>query len=156
MPTPPPAPTVTPETETETETAAAVRRGVTHLGRRLRLERPGHDVPLVQLAVLAELNDGGPMTPGQLAAAQRVQPQSLTRVLAALETKGLLERQADPGDGRRALLAITAAGHQALRRDVDQRDRWLAQAMADQLTPTEQELLRLAGQLMDRLAQANS
>jgi DNA-binding MarR family transcriptional regulator len=152
MPTPPTTPTVPTVTP---EAATAVRRGVTHLGRRLRLERPGHDVPLVQLAVLAELNDGGPMTPGQLAAAQRVQPQSLTRVLAALETKGLLERQVDPGDGRRALLAITDAGHQALRRDVDQRDRWLTQAMADQLTRTEQELLRLAGQLMDRLAQAN-
>ncbi len=77
---------------------------------------------LLQLAVLAELNDAGPMTPGQLAAAQRVQPQSLTRVLATLEARGLLGRQADPGDGRRALLAITDDGHQALRRDVDARD----------------------------------
>ena len=133
--------------------ATAVRRGVIHLGRRLRLERPGHDVTLLQLAVLAELNDAGPMTPGQLAAAQRVQPQSLTRVLATLEARGLLGRQADPGDGRRALLAITDDGHQALRRDVDARDRWLAQAMAAQLTPTERELLRLAGELMDRLAE---
>jgi DNA-binding MarR family transcriptional regulator len=134
--------------------ATAVRRGVIHLGRRLRLERPGHDVTLLQLAVLAELNDAGPMTPGQLAAAQRVQPQSLTRVLATLEARGLLGRQADPEDGRRALLAITDDGHQALRRDADARDRWLAQAMAAQLTATEQELLRLAGELMDRLAKA--
>jgi DNA-binding MarR family transcriptional regulator len=125
---------------------------VIHLGRRLRLERPAHDVTLLQLAVLAELNDTGPMTPGQLAAAQRVQPQSLTRVLATLTGRGLIARQADPGDGRRALLAITEAGHQALRRDADARDRWLAQAMATQFTPTERELLRLAGELMDRLA----
>jgi DNA-binding MarR family transcriptional regulator len=108
----------------------------------------------LQLAVLAELNDTGPMTPGQLAAAQRVQPQSLTRVLATLTGRGLLARQAHPGDGRRALLAITGDGQQALRRDVDARDRWLAQAMAAQLTPTEQEVLRLAGELMDRLAGA--
>lgn len=133
--------------------ATAVRRGVIRLGRRLRAERPVHDITLLQLAVLAELNDAGPMTPGQLAAAQRVQPQSLTRVLATLEARGLLGRQADPGDGRRALLAITDDGHQALRRDVDARDRWLAQAMATQLTPTEQELLRLAGELMDRLVE---
>jgi DNA-binding MarR family transcriptional regulator len=134
--------------------ATAVRRGVIHLGRRLRLERPAHDVTLLQLAVLAELNDTGPMTPGQLAAAQRVQPQSLTRVLATLTGRGLLARQVDPGDGRRALLAITEDGHQALRRDADARDHWLAQAMAAQLTPTERELLRLAGELMDRLAGA--
>jgi DNA-binding MarR family transcriptional regulator len=75
-------------------------------------------------------------------------------VLATLEARGLLGRQADPGDGRRALLAITDDGHQALRRDVDARDRWLAQTMAAQLTPTEQELLRLAGEVMDRLADA--
>jgi DNA-binding MarR family transcriptional regulator len=137
----------------ELTAATAVRRGVIHLGRRLRLERPGHEVTLLQLAVLAELNDTGPMTPGQLAAAQRVQPQSLTRVLATLAARGLLGRQADPGDGRRALLAITDDGYQALRRDADARDRWLAQAMAAQLTPTERELLRLAGELMDRLAE---
>ena len=143
-------------TATDVLTAAtAVRRGVIRLSRRLRAERPAHDVTLLQLAVLAELNDTGPMTPGQLAAAQRVQPQSLTRVLATLEARGLLGRQAHPGDGRRALLAITADGHQALRRDVDARDRWLAQAMAGRLTPTERELLRLAGELMDRLAGAN-
>ena len=90
----------------------------------------------------------------ELAAAQRVQPQSLTRVLATLTSRGLLARTADPGDGRRSLLAITDGGREALRRDVDARDRWLAQAMADRLTGTEQELLRLAGELMDRLADA--
>ncbi len=132
--------------------ATAVRRGVIRLGRRLRMERPAHDVPLLQLAVLAELNDGPPLTPGQLAAAQRVQPQSLTRVLASLEASGLIGRQADPGDGRRALLAITEPGRDVLRRDAGQRDAWLAQAMAAQLTPTERELLRLAGELMERLA----
>jgi DNA-binding MarR family transcriptional regulator len=140
-------------TATSATAATAVRRGVIRLGRRLRLERPAHDVTLLQLGILAELNDGGPMTPGDLAAAQRVQPQSLTRVLATLETRQLIGRQAHPGDGRRALLAITA---DALRRDVDQRDSWLARAMAAQLTPTEQELLRLAGELMERLAAANT
>ena len=134
--------------------ATAVRRGVIRLGRRLRLERPAPDIPLLQLAVLAELNDAPPLTPGQLAATQRVQPQSLTRVLASLEASGLVARQTDPDDGRRALLAITERGRNALRRDVGQRDTWLAQAMAAQLTPAEQQLLRLAGQLMERLAEA--
>ena len=136
--------------------AIAVRRGVIRLGRRLRMERPAHDVSLLQLGVLAELNDGGPLTPGRLAAAQRVQPQSLTRVLASLEAAGLIGRQADPSDGRRALLALTEAGRDALRRDAGQRDTWLAQAMAARLTPTERELLRLAGELMERLAEAET
>ena len=141
------------DVQTAASAATAVRRGVVRLGRRLRLERPAHDVTLLQLAVLAELNDAGPLTPGQLAAAQRVQPQSLTRVLATLEASGLIARQPDPGDGRRVLLAVTEAGLDALRRDVGQRDTWLAEAMAARLTPTEQELLRLAGELMARLAE---
>jgi DNA-binding MarR family transcriptional regulator len=132
--------------------ATAVRRGVTSLGRRLRLERPEPGEPLLQLSVLAHLNRRGPMSPGELAAAERVQPQSLTRALASLEAGERIVRQAHPGDGRRSLLAITEAGRLALARDMRQRDAWLGEAMATHLTPTERELLRLAGELLERLA----
>lgn len=135
--------------------ATALRRGVTRLGRRLRLERPEQGEPLLQLSTLALLNSRGAMTPGDLAAAQRVQPQSLTRTLTALEASGLVTRRPDPGDRRRSLLTITGTGLRAIRHDVRQRDSWLAMAMAAKLTPTEQELLRLAGELMERLAEAD-
>ena len=82
--------------------ATAVRRGVTTLSRRLRLERPAHSETLLQLSVLAELNRHGPMTPGELAALQRIQPQSLTRTLASLEARQLVRRDAQ--------LQRTAAG----------------------------------------------
>jgi DNA-binding MarR family transcriptional regulator len=136
------------------QTATAVRRGVTRLSWRLRLERPEPGEPLLQLSVLAHLSRRGPMSPGKLAAAERVQPQSLTRTLASLEEHALITRDADPADGRRSLLAITEAGRLVLGRDVRQRDAWLANAMAGQLTPTERGLLRLAGQLLERLAEA--
>jgi DNA-binding MarR family transcriptional regulator len=134
-------------------TAASVRRGVTRLAQRLRAERPGQGEPLSRLSVLAHLSRRGPMSPGALAAADRVQPQSLTRTLAGLERDGLVSRQADAADRRRALLEITPGGREALRLDMRQRDGWLAQAMAGQLTPTEREVLRLAGELMERLAE---
>jgi DNA-binding MarR family transcriptional regulator len=134
--------------------AMAVRSGVTRLARRLRLERAGPREPLLHLAVLAHLRHG-PMTPGQLAALEKVQPQSLTRTLASLESEQLITRQAHPKDGRRALLAITSEGLQTLRDDMGQRDAWLAETMAQHLTGTECELLRLAGDLLGRLAEAD-
>jgi DNA-binding MarR family transcriptional regulator len=133
--------------------ALAVRRGVISLGRRLRMERsPGGGLTSLGLSVLGHLNRRGPLTPGDLAAADKVQPQSLTRTLANLEAARLVSRGPDPADGRRSVLAITQPGHDALRREMAQRDAWLATAMAAQLTSTEIELLRLAGDLMERLA----
>lgn len=135
--------------------AADLRRGVTRLSRRLRLERPEQGEPLLQLTVLALLRSRGPMSPGDLASAERVQPQSLTRTLTALEAAGLVARRPDPEDGRRSLLTITHDGRRAIRDDVRQRDAWLAVAIAEVLSPVEQELLRLAGELMERLAEAD-
>jgi DNA-binding MarR family transcriptional regulator len=134
--------------------ATEVRRGVISLARRLRLERNEVGLTALELSVLGHLHRSGPLTPGELATAERVQPQSLTRTLAALEEAGLASRQPDPADGRRSLLAITEDGLAGLRTEMEQRDNWLSAAMAAKLTSTEIELLRLAGLLLDRLADA--
>ena len=137
------------------QTATTVRRGVTRLSWRLRLERPGPSEPQLQLNVLAHLSGRRPMAPGELAAAERLRPQSLTRTLASLEDHALITRHPDPADGRRSLIAITESGRQMLRRDLHKSDAWLARAMAGHLTPTERGLLALAGQLLERLAEAD-
>ncbi len=136
--------------------AAGVRRGVLSLARRLRLTRDSASLTALELSVLGHLHRRGSLTPGDLAAAERLQPQTLTRALAGLESAGLLSRRPDPGDGRRSLLAITAAGQAALRIEMGQRDDWLAAAMAAELTSTEIELLRLAGGLLERLADSQA
>src|SRR5580698_8131564 len=125
----------------------AVRRGSTRLARRLRSERPEAAETLLELSVLGHLYRRGPMTPGALADNERLQPQSLTRALARLERDRLVLRRSDETDRRRSRLALT--------RDMARRDAWLAAAMARELTPTEQQLLRLAGDLMERLAEAD-
>jgi len=135
--------------------AAEVRRGVISLARRLRLERNEVGLTALELSVLGHLHRSGPLTPGELATAERMQPQSLTRTLAALEDAGLASRQPDPADGRRSLLAITDHGQAGLRSEMEQRDNWLSAAMAAELTTTEIGLLRLAGSLLERLAEAN-
>ena len=131
-----------------------MRRGVISLGRRLRAERTGSGLTALELSVLGHLHRSGARSPGDLAAAEHVQPQSLTRTLTRLEAGALLRRTPDPADGRRSVLAITPSGQDALRAEMEQRDNWLAAVMADSLTSTEIELLRLAGELLDRLARA--
>jgi DNA-binding MarR family transcriptional regulator len=137
-----------------TTAAATVRRSVMSLGRRLRLERPADGRTSLELSALGHLHRRGPMTPGEIAAAERVQPQTLTRVLTSLEAGDLISKAAHPRDGRMILLELTEAGREALRRDMAARDAWLAQAMAARLTATELELLRLAAGLLERVADA--
>lgn len=136
-------------------TAAEIRQGVTRLGRRMRAVRSPGALSNNKLGVLGELHRHGPSSPGELAAAERQQPQSLTRVFAELEADGLVTRERDKQDRRQAVLAITAAGTDALRRDMAERDAWLAEVMAG-LTETERQILLLAGRLMDRLADNDS
>jgi DNA-binding MarR family transcriptional regulator len=136
--------------------AAALRRGTMRLSRRLRMERPETGVAPAELSVLGLLNRRGPMSAGALAWAERVQPQTLTRTLAALEHRGEIARRADPADRRRSVLSITIRGAEVLMADVAQRDSWLTMAMAEQLSPAEATLLAMAGELMERLAEANA
>jgi DNA-binding MarR family transcriptional regulator len=138
--------------EERTATATTVRRAVIALARRLRAERTGTGLTALELSVLGHLHRRGPMSPGELATAERVRPQSLTRTLTSLETDALAVREADPADGRRSVLAISPAGQSALRAEMAQRDNWLATAMEAELTSTEIELLRLTGELLERLA----
>jgi DNA-binding MarR family transcriptional regulator len=134
--------------------ATAVRRGALRLARRLRVERPEAGLSAAKISVLGYLARNGTMTPGELATADRLQPQSLTRVLAELERSGHLRRERDGADRRQHRLSLTASGQEALVRDMRQRDSWLALAMAQELTSTECDLLRLAARLMERLAAA--
>lgn len=136
--------------------ATSLRRGTMRLGRRLRMERPERGVASAELSVLGLLHRRGPMTAGELAWAERVQPQSLTRTLAALEDRGEIRRHPDPGDRRRSVLSMTETGRDQLFADVAQRDSWLAAAMAERLSPAETQLLMMAGELMERLAEAES
>jgi DNA-binding MarR family transcriptional regulator len=138
------------------ETARALRRATMRLARRLRAERPGRAIGLQKLSLLAHLSRTGPMSPGELAAADHVQPQSLTRALAGIERAGLATRTTDPDDRRRAQLEITREGLGVLHADMHHRDLWLAESISRQLTPTERQLLRLASELMQRLADADT
>jgi DNA-binding MarR family transcriptional regulator len=129
-----------------------LRQGMAQLGRRLRAERVGHGLTRSRLSLLNLLALNGPMTASAMAAAERLQPQSLTRMLAGLENDGLIVRRPDDVDRRQVQIDITRKGAAVLEADTYRSEAWLATAMAERLTPTERELLRLAAGLMERLA----
>lgn len=134
--------------------AYQVREGVGRLNWRMRAEARGNGHSGLVLAVLSRLYRGGTHTPKALAEAERIHPQSLTRVLASLQDNGLVTRRPDPADGRQSLVDITPDGLAALRSYSVDRERWLAGAMETVLSPTERELLRLASGLLAKVADA--
>lgn len=138
-------------TRHDTELSSALRLAVMRLARRMRAERADTSLSLSQLATLATLERHGPMTPRELAAAERVQPPSMTRLAASLEAAGLATRTAHPYDGRQVLLEASPAGVALLREDRRRRDAWLAQRLAE-LDDDEREVLRRASSVLDRLA----
>jgi len=133
-------------------TAAVLREAMGQLGRRLRAERVGYGLSRSRLSLLTLLSRNGPMTASAMAAAERLQPQSLTRKLSRLEDDGLILRSPDDKDRRQVRIMITDKGAAVVEEDTFRREAWLAKAMAERLTPTERELLRLAAGLMERLA----
>ncbi|WP_205718363.1 MarR family winged helix-turn-helix transcriptional regulator [Actinomadura sp. WMMA1423] len=134
-----------------TEAVTEIRHGIMRMLRRMRAARSPEALSANKLTVLGHLYRGGPGTAGEVAEAEGQRPQSLTRVFAELEAEGLISRSRADRDRRRVVLAITERGAEALRRDIAQRDAWLAEAL-DGLSETELDVLRVAARLMERLA----
>jgi DNA-binding MarR family transcriptional regulator len=138
-------------TPSEAALASALRLAVLRLARRMRAERADTSLTLTQLAALATLDRHGPLSPGDLAAAERVTPPSMTRIVSSLQAAGLVTRTEHPTDGRQVLLAPSPAGEALLREDRRRRDAWLSQRLRE-LDPAERDVLRQAVQVLDRLA----
>ncbi len=133
--------------------ASALRMSVLRLARRLRSERADTSLSLTQLATLSTLERHGAMGVGELAAHERVQPPSMTRVVACLEQLGLVTRDPHPSDRRQVVLAVSPAGRALLAEDRRRRDVWLAQRLKE-LSPHEREVLRAAAPVLERLTTA--
>ena len=137
-------------TVADTALASELRMSVMRLARRLRAERVDTSVSITQLAALATLDRHGPLTPGELATHERVQPPSMTRIVAALEAAGLVTRTDHPTDGRQVLLAPSVHGKSLLRAERRRRDAWLARRLRE-LDPEDVAVLRRAAVVLERL-----
>ena len=130
--------------------AHELRETIGRLVRRLRAE-PG-TLPVPQGTVLARLDREGSAGASDLAAAERMRPQSMAQIVRELESAGLISRRPDPDDGRRALIEITPAGLERLHTARARREGWLTEVLEREFTADERDTLRAALSLLRRLA----
>lgn len=82
---------------------------ILRLTRRIRAS--AHDgITASQRSTLGTIYYFGPVSIGEIAEREHVQPPSASKVVAALEQMGLVERSADPADRRCSLISLTPAG----------------------------------------------
>lgn len=106
-----------------------------------------------QLSAMAVLLNSGDQRIGALAAAEKMQPPSMTRIVNALEEGGMVTRRPDPSDGRQCVVALTEAGREVLLANRRRRDEWLAVRIAE-LTPAQREVLAQAVDILDQVNHA--
>ena len=131
--------------------AGDLRIAVGRVSRRIRAERGAAGLTDPQFTVLAWLNKEGPLTPGQLAERERIQPPSMTRTVNGLVELGLVAKAEHPTDGRQVVVSLTEAGVAEVRETRRRRDAWLAGRLAT-LAPDERALLVDAAELLRRIA----
>jgi DNA-binding MarR family transcriptional regulator len=137
------------QTISTTELAHRLRPAVARMARRMR-QAAGGELSASQSAALTTIDCHGPLTPSELAARERIQRPTATRVLARLEEAGLIARTADPLDRRSSLVSATAAGSALLVELRARRDAWMA-ARLDTLPPEDLATLDRAAGILERM-----
>src|SRR5690349_2587865 len=134
---------------TDTELAVRLRHAVTRTARRLRQEA-GTGLSPALTAALATVERLGPLTPSELAAAERVQRPTVTRIVARLAEEGLVSRADDPADGRACLVSVTDEGRALMAEIRERKDAYLARRL-DELDPADLAALGRAADVLERL-----
>jgi DNA-binding MarR family transcriptional regulator len=134
--------------------ASALRPSVLRLARRLRQMRDDSlELTTNQLSAMSVLLNSGDLLMGELAAMEKVQPPSMTRIVNGLEARGYLARRPVPGDRRQCVVTLTDAGRQILLANRRRRDEWLALRIA-KLDADEREVLRRAVSILEKVNDA--
>ncbi len=138
------------EEGTLAESAARLRLAIVRTSRRLRQEAAGAvgELTPTSVSALATVERHGPLTPSELAEIERVKRPTATRTLRRLDEAGLIDRAPDPTDGRSALLSISSAGRERLRRLRGRKNAYLARRMQG-LEPADLEALDRAAAILE-------
>jgi DNA-binding MarR family transcriptional regulator len=136
---------------TTAQLAITLRDAIYRFNRRSRQTRPVGDLTVAQLSALTSLELGGALTPSELAEIERVQPPTMTKLVAKLEERGLVRRTPHPTDRRQVILSVTEPGQVILAQFERARDEWLTRRLAE-LSTEEREILRRAAEILHRVA----
>jgi len=132
-----------------TEVVSRLRLAVNRLARRMRQQA---DVGIGQslFSALVAVDGAGRMTLGELAATERVQPPTMTRIAASLEARGLVARVPDPLDRRVAWISVTPEGRRLLDRTRNRKNAYLAKRLRS-LSDADRRALERALPILERL-----
>jgi len=115
----------------------SVANSVTDLMRTVRrskarlLAAASDNVDSATQVLLRTLAADGPMRASALAAAVHSDLSTVSRQVAALVARGLLERRADPVDGRASLLVVTDAGQAVIAQHEHARTAFFEEVLYD-------------------------
>jgi DNA-binding MarR family transcriptional regulator len=128
---------------------ARLRLVVTRLARRLR-QQSETSVSPTQIAALATIERRGPLTLGELAEVEAVQPPTITAAVDRLENEGFVQRRRDPVDRRVTHVQVTAAGRRLLEESRSRKTAYLERRL-ESLTVRERATLERAAAILERV-----
>jgi DNA-binding MarR family transcriptional regulator len=134
-----------PEVDAADRFHSAAIHALRHVGR----EDPKSGLSAARLSALSVLVFGGERTLGELAAAERVRPATMTKIVQALEKDGYVRRTTDPADGRVVRVRATRKGEQVMRRARRARVERLA-GLLGRLSDRDVAHIRAAADLVER------
>jgi DNA-binding MarR family transcriptional regulator len=134
--------------------ASDLRSVVSRMRRRMRELAEADDLTPSQTAVLSRLDKDGPASASELAAAERVRPQSMAATVAALDQRGMIRRSPSPHDGRKQIVSLSEQGRDRLAGDRRTRQEWLARALDQHCTEAERRTVIEAMAVLDRVIEA--
>jgi DNA-binding MarR family transcriptional regulator len=134
------------------DVAARLRFAIARTARRMRQEAGGELSPSL-VAALATIERHGPLTPSELAARERIQRPTATRVLARLESEGLVARTPDPHDRRSSLVAATPAARALMEELRTRKTAYLARRLEGLSAEDRATLDRAAAILEEMLSE---
>jgi DNA-binding MarR family transcriptional regulator len=137
----------------DAELLARLRGVIPRLARQFNETSTGEDLTPTQYSVLALVRTRGPLGLAELTELEGLNPTMLSRIVKALDERGLIRRLPDPSDMRAARVEVTPEGERVHGRVREQRTRVLSECL-ERLPPQTADLLLAAVPAMEALAEA--